>query len=161
MDNRSDDKENTATTEVVSSPVADQSPDSARRRFTRSAVLGGVVVASLGNRAAWGQAATPVCMSQSILASFADAGGQFLSAHPDGQHDPDVADAIFNADETYMDGTKVCIGPAPAGTPEGNSLFEGNVGKKGKRSENTNTYRSSLLDGGALDDGPLNGGPRR
>ena len=160
MDNNSDDKENTTTTEGVSSPVADQSPDSARRRFTRSAVVGGVVVASLGNRAAWGQA-TPVCMSQSILASFVDAGGQFLSAHPDGQHDPEVADAIFKADETYMDGTKVCIGPAPAGTPEGNSLFEGNVGKKGKRSVNANEYRNSLLDGGALDDGPLNGGPRR
>ena len=118
------------------------------------------MIASLGNRAAWG--ADPTCMSASILASFVGAGEQFLSAHPDGQHITSDAEDILSAAETHIDGTgKVCIGPAPAGTPDGDSLFEGNVGKKGKRSVNANEYRNSLLDGGALDDGPLNGGPRR
>ena len=73
--------------------------------------------------------------------------GAFLSAHPDGQHNPDVAKAILDADETYMDGTKVCIGTAPAGTPQGPSLLEGDgtVGRKGKRD-----VRRGLLDGGPL-----------
>ena len=144
MDNNSDDKENTTTTEGVSLPITDQSLDSARRRFTRSAVLGGVVVASLGNRAAWGQA-TPVCMSASILASFVDAGDQFLSAHPDGQHiTSDAKDILIAADNdnTYMDGTKVCVGPAPA--EEEVELYKSNNAMNAKK------RKSMLLDGGPL-----------
>ena len=42
---------------------------SSRRRFTRSAVVGGAVVLSLGNRAAWGNQV--FCVSATTMASFA------------------------------------------------------------------------------------------
>ena len=126
--------------------MTDQSLDSARRRFTRNAVVGSVVVASLGNRAAWGQEATATCMSVSILQSFATTGA-FLSAHPNrDEHIEGTAEEILSRpDDQYTpDGTTlVCVDPEP----EGPSLLEsdGKVGRKGKRD-----VRRGLLDGGPL-----------
>ena len=98
MDNSSDEKGNNTTTEAVSSPVADQSPGPARRRFTRNAIAGGAVMLSLGNRAAWG---ATNCMSVATLNSFdpnANGGMGAFASLPGGrvEHDPDLARRIHD-----------------------------------------------------------------
>ena len=56
------------TMEVDDTPAAQSS--ASRRRFTRSAVIGGAVVLSLGNRAAW-SGNDGVCLSGQTMASAA------------------------------------------------------------------------------------------
>ena len=67
--------------------TAAQAVDQSRRRFSRSAIAGGAVLASLGSRAAWGQAGDVVdCMSVMTLNSFHPETGMFTSA-PGGRPD--------------------------------------------------------------------------
>ena len=54
-------------------------PDPGRRRFSRAALGGSAVLASLGNRSAWSQT-TVGCMSVMTLASFNPQTGMFASA---------------------------------------------------------------------------------
>jgi hypothetical protein len=80
--NNTSDKERDLTREG-SAPVECSPPDHAtRRKFTRNVVAGGAVLASLGNRAAWGVIGDPApgCMSVGIFDSFTNT--QFLSAAP-------------------------------------------------------------------------------
>jgi len=77
-----------------------QLPDPARRRFSRSAIVGSAVVLSLGNRAAWGNSQLVGCMSLATIQSFnptggPTGGGAFVSA-PNGrsQHNPELAKQI-------------------------------------------------------------------
>ena len=175
MDNSSDDKGNNTTTEAVSSPVVNEPLDSTRRRFTRNALGGSAVVFSLGNRAAWGGTATiDQCLSAPTWESWAPGGAGRASfdpntADPSNPMDAAKLEKLSKADDiadagiadTFPYGDQLYCPVVPEGTPDGDSLYEGNVGRKGKRSVNANEYRNSLLDGGALDDGPLNGGPRR
>ena len=65
------------------------SADPGRRRFSRNALAGGAVLASLGNRSAWGQAVVG-CMSVATIASFNPATGMFVSA-PGGRPEHDEA----------------------------------------------------------------------
>jgi len=69
-------------------------PDPGRRRFSRTALAGGAVLASLGNRSAWSQTVVG-CMSVATIASFDPATGMFVSA-PGGrpEHDENLAAEI-------------------------------------------------------------------
>lgn len=82
MDNSSD-KEQKPASDRLLEDVSVQSPDTNRRRFARSAVVGSAVFLSLGNRAAWGIPSAGTCMSVSILDSFTGNNNVFASAHPD------------------------------------------------------------------------------
>ena len=98
-----------------SSPGTEAPVSSAsRRKFTRGAVIGGAVVFSLGNRAAWsvpgndqGGGNDPVCLSAATVASMA--------AYNNGQRasmSPTTADAIdkYNL-EMQKGGRTVVEGP--------------------------------------------------
>ncbi len=67
MDKEMDQSPDTQNTQAVDVPSAQAG--ASRRKFTRGAVLGGAVVLSLGNRAAWSTEVTPVCLSANTLAS--------------------------------------------------------------------------------------------
>ena len=58
--------------------------DASRRRFARNALMGGAVLASLGNRAAWGQAIQGECISANVFYSLSPIGGglRFASLSP-------------------------------------------------------------------------------
>ncbi len=90
MSDSRDNRENTGAAGEQSGLL----PNPDRRRFSRRALAGGVVLASLGNRSAWGQ---PVvgCMSVTTIASFNPATGMFVSA-PGGrpEHDEVLAAEI-------------------------------------------------------------------
>ena len=92
----SPDMEPELTADGASVERGEQSPDSSRRRFTRNAVLGGAVLLSLGNRAAWGYTGNHVgeCMSGPTLASFTLNGNQFASFNP--AHDAELAQDIVD-----------------------------------------------------------------
>jgi len=84
-----------------------QLPDPARRRFSRSAIVGSAVVLSLGNRAAWGKDQLVGCMSLATIQSFnptggPTGGGAFVSA-PNGrsQHNPGLAKQIHETGGGY------------------------------------------------------------
>jgi hypothetical protein len=70
-------------------------PDQGRRRFSRAALGGGAVLASLGNRSAWGQTNLG-CMSVMTIASFNPQTGMFVSA-PGGrpEHNEALAAEIY------------------------------------------------------------------
>jgi hypothetical protein len=59
MDKQIDQSPDTQNTQAVNAPPAQAG--ASRRKFTRGALLGGAVVISLGNRAAWSQEA-PACI---------------------------------------------------------------------------------------------------
>ena len=85
MDKEMDQSLDTQNAQAVNTPSAQMR--ASRRRFTRGAVLGGAVVLSLGNRAAWSQA-SPVCLSANTLASAANyATGVHASMSPTNQAD--------------------------------------------------------------------------
>ena len=99
LDNRSDDKESTSMIESSSSSVADQSLDQSRRRFTRNAAVGGTVLLSLANRAAWGQDVPPECLSTDHWASYVDQGGAAVASATPGTADKaEAARLIESAD---------------------------------------------------------------
>lgn len=54
-------------------------PHPGRRRFSQTALAGGAVLLSLGNRSAWGQTVVG-CMSVTTLSSFNPDTGMFVSA---------------------------------------------------------------------------------
>jgi hypothetical protein len=63
----------------VSAEVAASS--TSRRRFSRNAIVGGAVMLSLGNRAAW--ATSSACLSPMLLQSYFNNVGGFTSVHGD------------------------------------------------------------------------------
>jgi hypothetical protein len=76
-----------ASVEQAADMAVDPTVDQGRRRFSRSAIAGGAVLASLGSRAAWGQAGDVVdCMSVMTLNSFHPETGMFTSS-PAGRPD--------------------------------------------------------------------------
>ena len=78
---QSPDTQNMHAVQAVNAPFA--RTGASRRRFTRGAVLGGAVVLSLGNRAAWSTEVAPVCLSANTLASAANyATGTHASMNP-------------------------------------------------------------------------------
>lgn len=66
-----------------------QLPNPDRRRFSGRALAGGAVLASIGNRSAWGQTVVG-CMSVTTIASFNPGTGVFISA-PGGRPENDEA----------------------------------------------------------------------
>ena len=50
-----------------------------RRRFTRNALVGGTVMLSLSNRAAWGQGMVDNCLSEPTWTSWVNGGDMFVS----------------------------------------------------------------------------------
>ena len=84
-------------------PAAPQAtvPDPGRRRFSRNALAGGAVLASLGNRPAWGQTVVG-CMSVTTIASFNPTTGMFMSA-PGGrpEHNEALAAEIHHIHGPY------------------------------------------------------------
>jgi len=72
-----------------------QPVDRGRRRFSRAALGGGAVLASLGNRSAWSQTYLG-CMSVMTIASFNPQTGMFVSA-PGGrpEHNEALAAEIY------------------------------------------------------------------
>jgi hypothetical protein len=85
-----------------------QVPDPARRRFSRSAIVGSAVLLSLGNRAAWGTSNVVGCMSLATINSFDPTKNAFVSA-PAGRpkHNEHLAAEIHRlADKpTYLGGS--------------------------------------------------------
>jgi len=82
MDKEMDQSLETQNAQAVDTPAGQAG--ASRRKFTRGAVLGGAVVLSLGNRAAW-STEVPVCLSANTLASaqnYLAAGGVHASMSP-------------------------------------------------------------------------------
>ncbi len=82
MDTKTDNvNEDGANDSLATSDQLTKSAGSGRRRFTRNMLVGGAVVATLGNRAAWGQTQiTGECISAGVFDSFTNG---FASAnHP-------------------------------------------------------------------------------
>ncbi len=82
--------ESVATDEGVAGPANDEGQS--RRHFTRSAVVGGAVLLTLGNRGAWGAAGTAkpanrLCVSQNSWESFIAPGFQISAAATEGHYD--------------------------------------------------------------------------
>ena len=75
--------------------------DPSRRHFSRRALAGGAVLASLGNRSAWGQTVVG-CMSVATIASFNPETGMFVSA-PGGrpEHDEVLAAEIHHVSAPF------------------------------------------------------------
>ncbi|NQX87740.1 MAG: hypothetical protein HRT77_03650 [Halioglobus sp.] len=91
-----------------------QSGTISRRRFSRRALAGGAVLASLGNRSAWGQTVVG-CMSVTTIASFNPSTGMFVSA-PGGrpEHDETLAAEIHEVSVPF-DGDYLGSGPGTDG----------------------------------------------
>jgi hypothetical protein len=68
-----------ADSSVRDSSQSGKAPDKGRRRFSRAALGGGAVLASLGSRPAWTQTGLG-CMSVTTIASFNPQTGMFVSA---------------------------------------------------------------------------------
>ena len=87
------DKELDKRQEADADPPAGEMHGQSRRRFTRSAAIGGAVVLTLGNRVAWGggdhhnDGGKKVCVSQHVWDSFVNGGGSASSAPTDDQLD--------------------------------------------------------------------------
>jgi hypothetical protein len=54
--------------------------NASRRRFTRGAVIGGAVVLSLGNRAAWSDPVQSVCISDATWLSYVGDENRFMAS---------------------------------------------------------------------------------
>ena len=73
MDKDSKQTLDTTDQQADHSTLSGQTPsDASRRKFTRGALVGGAVLVSLGNRAAWGAKpnGNPVCVSKATWDSF-------------------------------------------------------------------------------------------
>ncbi len=92
----SDLESNMTASEQSDSPTSDAE---SRRRFTRSTVVGGAVLLTLGNRAAWGaaggKASGQVCISQNTWESFVAPGFQMSAAATEGHYDEAVQFAEY------------------------------------------------------------------
>lgn len=79
-----------------------------RRKFTRSALIGGAVLLTLSNRSAWGATAS-ACISTNLLVSYAN--GQ-ASAPNNTQQQSEIDKYYENFDkikgEEYLDGSDIC-----------------------------------------------------
>ncbi|MCB1700807.1 MAG: hypothetical protein H6985_09875 [Pseudomonadales bacterium] len=97
-----------------SAPVTQ--PASSRRRFTRNALVGTAVLASLSNRPAWGGGgdhANDTCLSASLLASFVanDTNRGNALASFAGRDVTDEAMKILRTPEKHrhQHGTNICV----------------------------------------------------
>ena len=94
---------------------------SSRRRFTRSAVVGGAVVLSLGNRAAWSNQV--FCVSATTMASFAANATSSISpttmAKVEQLQLAVEQEGMMQQDfpPTETEGAKTCAVPAPVVEP--------------------------------------------
>lgn len=82
MDTKTDNvNKDGANSTLATSAEPTTSAGNGRRRFTRNMLVGGAVVATLGNRAAWGQTqVTGECISAGVFDSFTN--GFASAAHP-------------------------------------------------------------------------------
>ncbi|MBN7797462.1 hypothetical protein [Parahaliea mediterranea] len=112
----------------------ERSPDKAgqsRRQFARSAAVGGAVMLTLGNRAAWGQGggASKVCVSRATFASYTEPGFVVsASANDQRRADYDEVEAFQQfADRTgqtpKIQGDKVCVKAAQPASQAGQLDF--------------------------------------
>ncbi len=103
--------DNESTTPVSGEPAANgEAPSAAnrsRRHFARSAVAGGAVLLTLGNRGAWGVSGTAkpgnqLCISQNTWESFVSADFQISAAATDTRYDEvrQFADYVESTGET-------------------------------------------------------------
>jgi len=92
------DKDKSSPAEVDSA-TAESSADqgASRRRFTRNALIGGTVLLSLGNRAAWANAVPGECLSQETWTSYVTNNYTFASLQPGHGDRQMVADDILAA----------------------------------------------------------------
>ncbi|TXS89662.1 hypothetical protein [Parahaliea aestuarii] len=85
------DKELDKRQDADADPPAGEIHGQSRRRFTRSAAIGGAVVLTLGSRVAWGggdhhgDGGKKVCVSQHVWDSYVNGGGSGSSAPTDDQ----------------------------------------------------------------------------
>lgn len=112
-----------------------QLSDPGRRRFSHAAIASTAVLASLGNRPAWGQTVVG-CMSVTTIASFNPATGMFTSA-PGGRpdHNEPLAEEIHHVSSPYdgdylgsglgTDGTTQYSTCPEPGNPDSVCLIEG------------------------------------
>ena len=138
MDNNSD-KGKDFKTDQDGPPLDSEVPNSARRRFTRHAVVGSAVVLSLGNRAAWGAKEIGPCLSVSIWHSItgADANDFAMSASPDHvEKAQDIYRVLNDTDrltevitiDNEQGGRSICV--ETKGVSTSNDLIDANADKE-------------------------------